>query len=80
MGGLVEIDRSLENFAGNVDNANAARKIAKQEAKTPVLIYTKKLGEELQRQMEIVTNMSDALKAGEFVLYVQPKVNMQTNR
>ncbi|MBE5952109.1 MAG: EAL domain-containing protein [Lachnospiraceae bacterium] len=80
VGGLAEIDRNLENFAGNVDNANVARKIAKQETKSPILVYTKELGEELQRQMEIVTNMSDALKAGEFVLYVQPKVNMQTNR
>jgi len=30
--------------------------------------------------MEIVASMSEALEAGEFVLYVQPKVNMVTNR
>ncbi len=76
VGGIAEIDRNLDSFAGNVDNANVARKIAKQELNEPVLVYTQELREELQRQMEIVTNMSDALKAGEFVLYVQPKVNM----
>ena len=80
VGGIAEIDRTLDSFAGNVDNANVARKIAKQELNEPILVYTQELREELQRQMEIVTNMSDALKAGEFVLYVQPKVNMLNNR
>jgi len=80
VGGLAEIDPSLDSFTANVDNANVARKIAKQEMKHPILVYTPELREELQRQMEIVASMSEALEAGEFVLYVQPKVNMVTNR
>ena len=79
VGGVAEIDRSLESFAMNVDNANVARKTAKQELNLPVLAYTQELRDEMQRQMEIVTNMSDALSAGEFVLYLQPKVNMMNN-
>lgn len=79
VGGLAEIDRELYSFAGNVDNANVARKIAKQETGAPLLVYTQALRDELQKQMEIVTNMEEALSAGEFVLYVQPKVNMMTN-
>lgn len=77
-GGIAEVDPSLENFALNVDNANVARKTAKREQHVPLVIYTSELRREIQRQMEILANMEEALEAGEFVIYLQPKMNMQT--
>lgn len=79
-GGIAEIDPSLENFAMNVDNANVARKSAKRELYVQVLVYTQELRERFQKEMEIISNMKEALENGEFVMYLQPKVNMENGR
>ena len=78
--GIAEVDKNLESIALNVDNANVARKSAKQDLSVEVVIYTQALRDELQKQMEIVANMGEALKAGEFVVFLQPKINMFTDK
>ncbi|MGN0505312.1 MAG: EAL domain-containing protein [Lachnospiraceae bacterium] len=78
VGGIAEVDQTLESFAMNVDNANVARKSAKRDLHTQVLIYTHELREKFQWQMEIVANMAEALESREFIMYLQPKMNMET--
>ena len=80
VGGLAELDRSLDSFAHNVDNANVARKKAKEDMISQIVVYTPALRVELQKQMEIVARMADALAEGEFKLFLQPKVDMFTNQ
>lgn len=79
VGGMAEVDLSLESFTMNVDNANIARKAAKRDLQLRLLVYTPELREEQQRRMEILSSMTEALEAGEFVMYLQPKMNMMNN-
>lgn len=77
-GGIAEIDQELESFAMNVDNADIARKSVKQSYGIQVQVYTHELRENVQKQMELAYHMMDGLSAGEFVLYLQPKIHMET--
>lgn len=79
-GGLTEIDRSLDSVSLNVDNANMARKSVKKDANVQVLVYTSGLREEQQKQMDIVAHMAEALENQEFKVYLQPKMDMFTDK
>ncbi len=79
--GIAEVDPTIESVALNIDNANVARKSAKQDDSiTDAVIYTHALRDELQKQREITATMADALEAGEFVTFLQPKVDMFTGK
>lgn len=79
-GGIAVLDRSLGNVSLNIDNANTARKSVKKDATVQVEVYTAELKNEQQKQMEIVSHMSEALENHEFKVYLQPKMNMFTDR
>lgn len=78
VGGIAKVDRSLESFTISVDNANVARKIAKEDNHYHMVIYNDDLRKTLMQHMEIISNMAEALEHKEFKLYLQPKINIET--
>lgn len=79
-GGITMLDRSLDSISLNVDNANTARKSIKKDATVQVEVYTPALKKEQQKQIEIVSNMSVALENHEFKVFLQPKMDMFTDK
>ena len=79
-GGITKIDRGLDSISLNIDNANMARKNVKKDATVQVDIYTADLREEQQKQMEIVSHMTEALENREFKVFLQPKMDMFTDK
>ena len=78
--GIAVVDRSLDSISLNIDNANMARKNVKKDGTIQVEIYNSELREEQQKQMEIVSHMSEALENREFKVFLQPKMNMFTDK
>lgn len=79
-GGITLVDRSLESISLNIDNANMARKSVKKDTTVQVAIYTSELQKEQQKQMEIVSHMTEALENREFKVFLQPKMDMFTDK
>lgn len=75
-GGIAVVDRSLDSISLNIDNANTARKSVKKDTTVQVEVYTAELREEQQKQIEIVSHMTEALENKEFKVFLQPKMNM----
>ena len=79
-GGIEQIDRDLESITWNIDNANMARKSVRKDGTVQVAIYAPEFRKEQQRQLEIVSSMEDALQNREFRVYLQPKIDMYTDK
>lgn len=79
-GGIAVVDRSLDSISINIDNANTARKSVKKDGTVQVEVYTAELREEQQKQIEIVSHMTEALENHEFKVFLQPKMNMFTDK
>lgn len=79
-GGIAVIDRNMDSISLNIDNANMARKTMKKDAAVQVAVYTSELQEEQQKQMEIVSHMTEALENHEFKVFLQPKMDMFTDK
>lgn len=79
-GGITVLDRSLDSISLNIDNANVARKHVKKDATVHVCVYTEELRKEQQKQMEIVSHMAEALEKREFKVFLQPKMDMFTDK
>lgn len=69
-----------DSFATSVDNANVARKLAKEDESLGALIYDHELRDKLEEEMELSAHMTEALKRGEFKLFLQPKLNVKTGK
>ena len=67
-------DVPLKNL---ISNANLARKEAKKPEKANVIIYDDSMGENLLREVKYANEMEDAFRNGEFVVYMQPKVDLK---
>lgn len=61
------------------DKANLAAKKHKGNYIQNYFFYTKEMNDELIKEQRIVNNMKNALKNEEFVLYLQPKYELQRN-
>ena len=79
-GGIAMVDRSLDSISLNIDNANTARKNVKKDGTVQIEVYTTELREEQQKQIEIVSHMTEALENHEFKVFLQPKMNMFTDK
>ncbi len=79
-GGIALVDRSLQSITLNIDSANMARKSVRKSGTVKVAVYTEALREEQQKQMEIVSHMTEALENKEFRVYLQPKMDMFTDK
>ncbi len=79
-GGIAVLDRSLDSISLNIDNANMARKNVRKDAMVQILVYTSDIRDEQQKQMEIVSHMEEALENREFKVFLQPKMDMFTDK
>lgn len=61
------------------DKANLASKNCKGNYIQNYFFYTKEMSEEIIKEQRIINNMKNALKNEEFVLYLQPKYELQRN-
>ncbi|MDD6010121.1 MAG: EAL domain-containing protein [Lachnospiraceae bacterium] len=63
-----------------ISNANVARKRTKLPDSPRVIIYSEEMGEELRSEIAYASDMENAFRNHEFVVYMQPKVNLRTNQ
>lgn len=80
-GGIYCINyKSTDDFITMVDRANIARKSMKGRSSQHFTLYDRALHEKVTREKEIELLMADALKNNEFVVFLQPKVDLHTGR
>lgn len=77
--GISVIDSS-KDISVAIDNANNARKSVKGSLMTVCKFFDTSMKEKLEREAEITNNMEDALKNGEFIVYLQPKIGLSENK
>ncbi|WFR59398.1 EAL domain-containing protein [Anaerocolumna sp. AGMB13025] len=68
-----------EDITIAIDNANVARKSIKNSPKTACKFFDHNMKIQLQREAEITNSMEQALKNGEFIVYLQPKIGLEDN-
>ena len=76
----VSVIESSENITVAIDNANIARKSVKDSLKTACKFFDSSMKAKIQRETEITNNMEQALKNGEFIVYLQPKIGLEENK
>ena len=76
--GVALVDDS-EDITVAIDNAKLARKSIKNSPKTACKFFDYSMKIMLQREAEITNSMEQALKNGEFIVYLQPKVGLKDN-
>lgn len=62
-----------------ISNANMARKEAKLPDRPRCIIYNDSMGQKLNQEVAYANDMENAFKNKEFVVYLQPKVNLKNN-
>ncbi len=76
--GLYLLTKNDRILSVAIDRANVARKTVKGIHKSSYAIYDKSLHEKTMKENMIEQNMHHALKYKEFVVYMQPKINLKT--
>lgn len=76
--GIYPIQKST-NMAMNIDKANIARKYNKEFHKTTYSFYNESMRISIIKQKEIEDIMEEALLSGQFLVYYQPKINLNTH-
>lgn len=61
------------------DRANLAAKKCKGNYINSFAFYDEKMGETLEQEQKIINEMNTALLKKQFIIYLQPKYNLQTN-
>lgn len=59
------------------DYAKIAKSIGKKENHTKIVVYDEELKNEMIRRQQLKDDLQDALDNGEFMVYLQPKYNLQ---
>ncbi len=77
--GIYVIEDHGQSIDGMYDRANLAAKKCKGNYIRNYAFYTAEMSEELMREQRIVNSMRSALEGDEFVLYLQPKYDLQDN-
>lgn len=76
--GICEVNPK-EDITVAIDNARMARKNIKDSIKPACKFFDKSLETKIQRETEITNCMEQALKNGEFLVYIQPKIGLLKN-
>jgi diguanylate cyclase (GGDEF)-like protein len=76
--GVSIVDRN-EELSVTIDNANIARKSLKQSRDSSCLFFDDNMKMKIHKELEITNNMEKALKNGEFIVYIQPKIGLTEN-
>lgn len=74
--GVYLIEEGNLDISTAIDNANVARKAAKGGISSACRFYDEDMEESIRREIEILNNMEEALENREFVVYLQPKINL----
>lgn len=77
--GIYRIEDRAEPVNSMMDKANIALKQAKSHKDMRTVSYDDALFDKLQRERRIETKMQAALQNAEFLVYLQPKVEISTN-
>lgn len=70
-------DLAIENF---LDRANFARKTVKNGEQTNYAFYNENIRDSLLKEKSMVGQMREALRQREFVVYYQPKIDLQNGK
>lgn len=79
MSGLCKIKYGMD-ISVCIDNANIARKSLKQMSQQTCRFFDQGMKDKLHKEIEITNSMEDALQNGEFVIYLQPKIDLSSDR
>ena len=74
------VDGSEIPLKNLVSNANLARKEAKRPETSNVIAYDEAMGESLRKEVEYTNDMEEAFRNKEFVVYMQPKVDLKQHK
>lgn len=77
--GICVIEKK-QDIVDVIDNANAARKYAKGIPKETLHFYDSKMEERIKLELDICNSMEEALENEEFLVYLQPKIDLKENR
>lgn len=77
--GVCEV-RSAKAVGEAMDRAAMARKHRKNIYTTSTCIYNEEMHRRIRKQLEIISAQEQALKNHEFEVYLQPKMDLQTNQ
>lgn len=69
-----------KNISMAIDKANLARKTIKGIHRSEYAIYDETLHKQITKENKIAGKMHNALKNQEFVVYMQPKIDLSSNR
>jgi diguanylate cyclase (GGDEF)-like protein len=76
----VAIVNNFEEITVTIDNANIARKSIKDSLKTICKFFDCEMQDQLKKEAEIINSMEQALKNKEFIVYLQPKIDLNCNK
>ena len=74
------VDGSEIPLKNLISNANLARKEAKKPENPNVIVYDEVMGESLLKEVQYVNDMEEAFRNKEFVVYMQPKVDLKQHK
>ncbi|MCR5279504.1 MAG: EAL domain-containing protein [Lachnospiraceae bacterium] len=72
--GIYIIPDNKADVVQSVSNANMARKIAKNSGTRGCVVFNAEMFEQKKREIRYIQELDDAIKSGEFSVYLQPKV------
>ena len=78
--GIYFIDDPTENIDYMLTCVRKARKISKKTHGTTTTIYSKELRLQAEKETEIYISMENAIKAKEFFIVIQPKIELKTKK
>lgn len=77
--GIYRIEDKTESITKMVDRANLAAKECKGNYIKNYTFYKPEMSQRLIKEQQIVNSMTEALKNEDFILYLQPKYELQDN-
>lgn len=78
--GLYKIQNNKEYIADIIEKAKLAWKYIKNDSKHNYNYYDSNLLKQIMEEEQIESKMEQALKNGEFKVYLQPKINLQNDK
>ncbi len=78
--GVYVISSKEDDVKQVIDKSNIARKAAKTTYNKNIVFFDEKMQEAIKTRMEIEEDMEEAMKNKDFLIYLQPKVNMVTGK
>lgn len=78
--GIYMLKEDDKDIMSAIDNANMARKLAKNSTVEQCIFYDDEMEQEIRKEQMIIRSMHSALENEEFQVYLQPKINLETGK